>query len=70
MTPDIGFVHVPGLAHFPLTLSTQLLGEYGGKSRLLVPSYKLLPEVSEAMIYIAMVRLMLRRLTKNKLAAL
>lgn len=39
------------------------------QNRRLSKDYELLPEVSENMIYVAMVRLMLRRLTTNKFAA-
>ena len=39
------------------------------QNRRLSKDYELLPEVSEAMIYVAMIRLMLRRLTNKKLAA-
>jgi putative transposase len=38
------------------------------QNRRLSKDYEMLPEVSETMIYIAMVRLMLRRLTSNKIA--
>ncbi len=39
------------------------------QNRRLSKDYELLPEVSETMIYVAMIRLMLRRLTDKKLAA-
>lgn len=39
------------------------------QNRRLSKDYELLPEVSETMIYIAMMRLMLRRLTANKSTA-
>lgn len=38
-----------------------------GQNRCLSKDYKRLSEVSEAMIYVVMVRLMLRRLTKKEI---